>query len=193
MPQGPRATYDDLLKLPDHVVGEILGGELIVSPRPAPRHANATSGLTMELGVFHRPAGGPPPRGWWILVEPELHFRGGDVLVPDLAGWRRERMPKLPSTAAFELAPDWICECVSPATARIDRARKLPIYAREKVGHAWIVDAAARMLEVFRLEPDGCWKLIQSFGSDTDTRIRAQPFEAIELQLDRLWADVEGA
>ena len=187
VPPKQRATYDDLLKLPENVVGEILGGELVVSPRPAPRHANAGSVIGMELGPFHRGGGGPGLGGWSILDEPELHFRGGDVLVPDVAGWRRERMPRLPTKAAFELAPDWICEVVSPSTARIDRVRKLPIYAREKVAHAWIGDPMARTLEVFRL--DGDWKLVQTFGDDAPARVRAEPFEALELELTRWWGE----
>jgi hypothetical protein len=123
-----RATYDDLLQVPAHRVGEIVDGDLHVSPRPASRHALASSGLGSALGPpFHNGRGGPG--GWWILDEPELHL-GPDVLVPDLAGWRRERMPEFPDTAAFTLAPDWVCEVVSPSTEGLDRARKMPAYAR---------------------------------------------------------------
>src|SRR5438309_11917686 len=120
-----RATYDDLLKLPEHLVGEIIDGELIVSPRPASPHAIASSAMGADLfGPFHRSSGGGSgPGGWWILDEPELHFRE-DVLVPDLAGWRRERMPKVPNVPAFELPPDWVGEIVSPSTERVDRPRK---------------------------------------------------------------------
>ena len=120
-----RATYDDVLAAPPNKVGEILDGELFLSPRPEPRHAVASSALGMALGnPFHHGSGGPG--GWWILFEPELHLRR-DVMVPDLASWRRERMPRLPSTAGFELAPDWECVVLSPSTARIDRTRKLRI------------------------------------------------------------------
>src|SRR5437868_1475484 len=120
-----RATYDDIVKLPAHVVGEILNGELIVSPRPAVPHANAAGGIAIAIrGPFHRRPGDPGgPGGWWILPEPELHLHG-DVVVPDLAGWRRERMPRLPTGVGVELPPDWVCEIASPSTARIDRVKK---------------------------------------------------------------------
>src|SRR6187402_3256932 len=128
-----RATYEDLLQVPEHLVGEIVDGELVTSPRPAAAHARASSSLGGELyGPFDRGRGGPG--GWIILDEPELHLLG-HVLVPDLAGWRRERMPELPDAKAFELAPDWACEVLSPSTAKVDRADKVPIYAQAGVSH----------------------------------------------------------
>jgi len=185
-----RATYDDLLKLPEHVVGEIIDGELIASPRPAPAHANAESTIQIDIdGRFHGPPGGSGgPGGWWILVEPELHMHG-DVLVPDVAGWLRERMPRLPAKAAFELPPDWVCEVLSPSTARIDRAKKMDVYARERVPHLWFVDPTARTLEVFRLD-ENRWSVVHVFSGDD--RARVAPFDAVELELARWWADVEG-
>lgn len=182
-----RATYDDLKKLPENLIGELIDGELIASPRPAPAHANASSVITMELGPFHRGPGGPGPGGWWILFEPELHFHG-DVLVPDIAGWRRERMPQLPKSAAFELAPDWICEVVSPTTGRIDRVRKKAIYAREQVGHVWLVDPIARTLEVYRLD-GGHWIEVAAHGGSVVAR--AEPFDAVALDLARWWPDAD--
>jgi Uma2 family endonuclease len=188
--RGKQATYDDLKNLPDNVVGEILGGELFVSPRPSSPHARAATGVGSDLfGAFDRPPGGAGPGGWWILVEPELHFHGGDVLVPDLAGWRRERMPRMPDVPAFELAPDWVCEIVSPATSRIDRNRKQPIYAREKVAWLWIVDPLAHTIEVYHLEPDGAWKLLGNHGEEE--RVRLPPFDAIELEPNRWWLPEE--
>lgn len=124
-----------------------------------------------------------PPGGWWLFMEPELHL-GADVLVPDIAGWRRERMPRIPDVAAFELAPDWICEVVSPTTCRLDRVRKLPRYASHAVEFAWLVDPVARSVEVYACY-DGKW-LIESTHENQDV-IRAVPFEAIELELARLW------
>lgn len=181
---GRPATYDDLLALPEHVVGEIIDGELHVSPRPAPRHAVAASVLGGELGPpYHSGRGGPG--GWWILDEPELHF-GRDVLVPDLTGWRRLRMASIPDTAYFTLAPDWVCEVVSPKTGRLDRLKKLPLYAREGVGHAWLIDPLQRTLEVMRLE-QGRWVIVAVHG-EADA-VRAEPFEATELNLGLLWAD----
>jgi len=177
-------TYDDLLALPEHVVGEIIDGELIVSPRPAPRHAVATSVLGGELGPpYHSGRGGPG--GWWILFEPELHL-GEDVLVPDLAGWRRERLPVVPETAFFTVAPNWICEVLSPGTARLDRQRKLAIYARERVTHAWLLDPIERTLEVLRLEGQQ-WVIVAVHAGDEEAR--AEPFEATSLSLARLWVD----
>ena len=190
---GPkRATYQDLLALPDNVVGEIVNGELVVSPRPAPPHAFASSAMGADLNqAFHRKPGGPGgPGGWWILDEPELHLHG-DVLVPDLAGWRRERMTSAPSTAAFELPPDWVCEIISPSSVRHDRMRKLPIYAREQVAWTWLVDPVARTLEVYQLDAAGRWVLLQVFGEDSEPLVRVQPFEAIELELARWWEGTE--
>ena len=176
------ATYADLLALPEGLLGQILNGELIASPRPTNRHALATSNLSISLGSFSFGRGGPG--GWWILYEPELHL-GGDILVADLAGWRRSRMPEVPDEPFFSLAPDWICEVLSPRTAGIDRVRKLPIYAREGVGHAWLIDPAVKTLEVFRREGDR-WFLCSAFSGDE--KVRAEPFEAIELELGVLWA-----
>jgi Uma2 family endonuclease len=163
------------------VVAEIVFGTLHTHPRPAPPHANAASVLGMDIGsAFHRGRGGPG--GWVILDEPELHL-GDDVLVPDVAGWRRERMPETPSTAYFTLPPDWVCEVLSRSTEAVDRVDKMAIYAREGVGHAWLVDPLARVLEVYRLQSTewlraGVWR--------DDARVRAEPFDAIELELGAL-------
>jgi len=177
------ATYADLEALPETVVGELIDGELHVSPRPAPRHALAASRLGGELsGPFDRGRGGPG--GWFLLFEPELHMSGGNVLVPDFAGWRRERMPELPQTVGFAVVPDWACEVLSPSTSRLDRILKLPLYAREGVLHVWIIDPIARTLEVHRL--DG-----RSYAPpvihEANARVRAEPFEAFELELGFLW------
>jgi Uma2 family endonuclease len=191
MPSMPRvppfdrpATYEDLEKLPDNLVAEIVDGELHASPRPAPRHASAGSVVGAGLvPPFHLGRGGPG--GWWILYEPELHL-GRDVLVPDWAGWRRSRMPHLPATAYFPLAPDWVCEILSPSTSSLDRKQKLSVYAREQVPHAWLIDPLARTLEVLRLE-NGRWTILSTYaGSEV---VRAEPFGEIELELSALWAD----
>ncbi len=159
------ATYEDLLEVPDHLVAEILDGDLHVSPRPAPRHAAASSGLGGALhGPFDRGRGGPG--GWRILDEPGLHL-ASDVLVPDLAGWRRERLPRLPEEADFSVAPDWICEVISPSTAAIDRVKKLSIYARERVTHAWILDPLAQTLEILQLD-SGRWTILDTCSGNRD-------------------------
>jgi Uma2 family endonuclease len=178
------ATYEDLLAVPDHLVAEILNGELHTTPRPAPRHADAASGLGGALrGPFDRGRGGPG--GWRILFEPELHL-AGDIIVPDLAGWRRERLPQLPDEAYVSVAPDWICEVLSPSTVAMDRVKKLTSYARERVSHAWFVDPLARTLEVLRLEA-GRWMILGTWA-DAAT-LRAEPFEVLELDLTLLWED----
>lgn len=127
---GKRATYEDLLKVPDHLVAEILDGELFATPRPSIPHAVASSRLGGEIGgPFDRGRGGPG--GWWILDEPELHL-GPDILVPDVAGWRRTRLPAMPATAFLTVAPEWLCEIVSPSTEGLDRGRKLAIYVARR-------------------------------------------------------------
>jgi len=188
-PGGPkkRATYEDLLAVPEHLIAEILDGELVTSPRPAYPHAFTTGEVFGDLrGSFGRGPGGGAPGGWWILFEPELHL-GDDVLVPDLAGWRVSRMPKVPNVAACDLVPDWACEVVSPSSARQDRVRKMRIYAREGLANLWLVDPLARTLEIYRLEA-GQWLLRASHGGDE--RARCEPFEALELELARWWVEV---
>ncbi len=178
------ATYADLEALPAHVVGELIAEELYVSPRPAMPHTVVGSRLGGELSVrFDRGSGGPG--GWIILFEPELHF-GEDALVPDLAGWRRERMPRPPRTAAVSLAPDWVCEVLSPSTAALDRRVKLPVYARQGVRHVWLMDPEARTLEVLRLEEARYLPLVTHTGL---APVRAEPFEAIELDMAFLWGE----
>ena len=186
------ATYQDVLDAPPHRVAEILDGELVLSPRPALPHAAASSGLGSDVhGLFHRkPGGSRGPGGWWILDEPELHL-GEQILVPDLAGWRRERMPTIPRTAFATLAPDWVCEVLSPSTCRIDRILKTRIYAEHAVSWLWMVDPIAETLEVFELR-EGFWSLVQVFeGSSV---VRARPFDAVELEMERWWLpEEEGA
>lgn len=176
-----QACYEDLFQLPEHVVGEILGGELYTHPRPAPKHALAYSSLGANLwNPFHGNTG-----GWWILDEPELHL-GVDILVPDLAGWRRERMPELPETAWFELAPDWVCEILSPSTAKVDRSIKMPVYAREGISHLWLVDPDLKTLEVYELNANQHWTLLITLKEEDP--VRQPPFDAIEFSLGSLWA-----
>lgn len=177
------ATYDDLVRVPEHYVAEMFDGELYASPRPAMAHTRAASVLGVELGnAFDRGRSGPG--GWLILDEPELHF-ANDVLVPDLAGWRRTRLPSLPNDAYLTLAPDWIGEVVSPSTEHIDRCKKLRIYAREGVAHAWLLDPLRRTLEVLALATSGLEQIEEHSG---DSRVRARPFDAIELELQALWS-----
>ena len=181
-PARRRATYQDVLDAPPHRVAEIVDGMLHTHPRPAIPHARASSSLGVKIGgPFDNDPGGPG--GWWIVFEPELHF-GEDILVPDLAGWRRERMPKLPDAAYITLAPDWICEVLSPSTRKLDLCGKRPVYAREGVAHLWLVDPTARTLEAFELR-DGAWTLIAT-AADTDP-VSIPPFDAVTFSLADLW------
>lgn len=173
---------------PEHRVAEILDGELQVLPRPRLRHARASSKLGATLdGPFD--AGRDGPGGWGILDEPELRLgRGPDVVVPDLAGWHRGRLPEhfFDSDDAFTtLAPDWVCEVLSPPTEAVDRTRKRRIYRREGVGHLWMLDPTLRTLEVYRLE-NGRWTELDSY--EGDAVVRAEPFEAVEISIAALWA-----
>ncbi|MEZ4442111.1 MAG: Uma2 family endonuclease [Polyangiaceae bacterium] len=176
-----RATYEDLLAAPPYSIAEIVDGDLVVQPRPAGPHAHAASGLGMDIGgPFDRGRGGPG--GWLIVDEPELHLHD-DVLVPDLAGWRRERLPDL-TGAHFTLAPDWVCEVLSPRTTHYDRGPKADIYAREGVGHLWFVDPDAKLIEAFALA-DGRWSRLGAWLGDDDARI--PPFDAVALEPKLLW------
>jgi Uma2 family endonuclease len=181
---GRPATFDDLVAVPEILVAEIVDGELWTSPRPAPRHANAHTAVGARIRVAF--GEGPPGQGGWrIYFEPELHL-DAQVLVPDVAGWRRTRLPRLPDTAYFAVAPDWVCEVVSPSTEILDRTKKLRIYAEHGVGHTWIIDPLAQTLEVLRLA-GGAWTIVGTFAGRAS--VRAEPFEALELQLPWLWDD----
>lgn len=174
------ATYDDLRRVPDRYVAEMFDGELYASPRPAVPHARAATKLITALGG---PFDVDTPSGWIFLIEPELHF-AHDVFVPDIAGWRRERLPALPNEPYLTLAPDWACEVVSPSTETIDRGRKLRIYAREGVAHVWLVEPLRQSLEVFALE-DGILSPVERYEGAASARVR--PFDAVELELRAVW------
>jgi len=186
LPPPGTATYADIEALPERYVGELIDGTLYAQPRPASPHARAASVLGSRLfAAFDGPGGseGGPPGGWWLLDEPELHF-GGDVLVPDIAGWRRERMPRMPDVPWFELAPDWLCEVASPSTQRLDRTLKLERYHRAGVAHVWLVEPLPRRIEVLRRGAEG-WLLVASHFEEELARI--EPFTALDLALGELW------
>ena len=177
-----KASYQDVLDAPSNMVAEIVDGTLYTHPRPAPAHAIASSRLGNRLGPpFDFGEGGPG--GWWILDEPELHL-GEDIVVPDIAGWRRVRMPEFPDTAYFTLAPDWVCEVLSPSTRMLDLGGKKAFYAREGVGYLWLVDPDVRSLEVFVLRGTE-WTLIDTLFDDAPVSL--PPFEAITFNLSDLW------
>ncbi len=173
------ATSEDLARLPADLVAEIVDGELHANPSPAPLVASSAIALG---GMLRRAFEQRGHESWQILPGPELHL-GADILVPGLAGWRRSRLPELPATAYFSVPPEWVCEILSSSPASL-RARKLVIYARECVSHVWLIDPVARTLEVRRLK-DGRWTVVAIHSSDQ--HVRAEPFEALDLQLAALW------
>ena len=180
---APRnATYEDVLQAPPNLVAEILNGRLHTHPRPSPRHAYATSSLDGRLfDPFGEGKGGPG--GWWILVEPEVHL-GLEVMVPDLASWKKESLPELPEDAWIALAPDWVCEVLSASTAQTDRSIKLPLYAAEGVSHCWLIDPVLKTLEAYELT-NRKWTLLATLKEDDSVRL--PPFDAVAFPLDALW------
>jgi Uma2 family endonuclease len=177
------ATYEDVLNAPSDKIAQVINGELFVMPRPAAQHVRASSELGILLGPpFGRGRGGPG--GWLILDEPELHL-GNNILVPDLAGWRRSTMPEMPQEAYFETAPDWVCEVLSPSTELIDRNQKMRIYAECNVSHVWLVNPILQLLEVYELK-EKMFVLKRTFANQDIAR--AEPFEAIEFELADLWS-----
>jgi Uma2 family endonuclease len=181
-PKAKAATYADIEALPPHMTGEIAYGVLHTMGRPSPQHIRAAGGLNFSLsGPFD--FGNDGPGGWVFLSEPELHL-GPHVLVPDIAGWHRERLPALPKTAWIEVAPDWVCEILSPSTRRFDRTDKFAIYATLEVKHCWYIDPIDKTLEVFARQGDK-WLLDATF-KDSDP-VAAPPFEVHTFALDVLW------
>lgn len=173
-------------------MAELIDGQLYVFPRPAPKHLSAADQLAdIVRPPFHHGRGGPG--GWVILHEPEIHFPepaepgGKQVANPDLAGWRRERMPKLPLTPYFPLPPDWVCEILSPSTEEHDRKKKMPLYAHNGVRWAWLIDPIARTLELYALGTHRKWKRPVVYRDNA--RVCAVPFDAIELELTELWEE----
>ena len=180
-----QASYDDLSSLSDNMVGEIIDGELIVTPRPSRRHAVAASVLGSEILPPYQLGRGGGPGGWIIIDEPEISL-GAHILVPDLAGWRKERFPASEETNWISVSPDWICEILSPKTVGLDKVRKMPIYAQQGIAHLWLVDPAERTLDVFRLESSR-WALLATFIEND--KVRAEPFQEVEIELGNLWLE----
>ncbi len=178
--------YEAYLDVPEHKHAEIVNGTLYVMSRPAPRHADIATALSIEIGApFRRGRGGPG--GWWILFEPEIHFAPKEPVVPDLAGWRVERMPELPDAAFFSVVPDWVCEVLSRSTEKLDREEKLPLYAKHGVRHVWLVDPIAKTIETYTLDEDGeRWREVQVH--DRVASVRLAPFDAIEIDFETLWS-----
>ena len=180
-----RRSFDELWRdlelVPEGYTGEIVDGEIITTPRPGPPHLVTTSDLGVLLGgPFRFGIGGPG--GWIILDEPRIRV-GDEARVPDLAAWRADRYVT-PEDGPYVVIPDWLCEVLSPGTARSDRTKKMPLYARHRVGHVWLIDPVLQTLEVYRLQGES-WGLVRSYGADE--KVRAEPFDAVELDLSMIW------
>jgi Uma2 family endonuclease len=189
-PNAPNASEVEAAfeAAPNTVVAEILDGELHTMPRPRPRHARTATRLVGRLRPFDDDPG--EPGGWVLLLEPEIHLGPKpDKVVPDVAGWRRERIPESvfddDAPGHLTMAPDWTCEVLSDRTERIDRGKKMRIYRREGVRHVWLLSPTLQTLEVYRLD-GGNWTLVETF--EGEAVVRAEPFDAIELALSALWA-----
>jgi Uma2 family endonuclease len=182
-PSKRNATYQDVVEAPDNLVAELIGGELFLQPRPAMPHARASSRLGMVLGPpFDLGQGGPG--GWFLVDEPEIRL-ASNIVVPDIAGWRRAEAEGLNLRAAqVEVVPAWVCEIMSPSTQGHDRIRKLPAYAKYGVEHVWLIDPKVQTLEVFRRE-DTRWVLAAAFGERDEVSV--EPFGELSFALDVLW------
>jgi Uma2 family endonuclease len=186
-PARRRATYEDILRAPEDMVAEVIDGELHLHPRPRRRHLRSASMLGSFLTTTFD-AGINGPGGWIVIDEPELHLGPEpDIVVPDLAAWREDRYPGDvdDDDAFFTMAPDWACEILSPRTARVDRTQKMPIYARERIRHVWIVDPRDRLVEVFRLD-EAHYVLLGTWGGGDDA-VALEPFEAVPIAPQMLW------
>lgn len=180
------ATYQDVLDAPPNMVAELIEGELYLNPRPTPRHSHAALRLASVLdGPFMKGEDGPG--GWWIVLEPEVHFEDdAHAVVPDVGGWLKDDVPRFPDTAYFESPPSWVCEVLSPSTRKLDLTTKRDFYARQGVREIWFVDPLARTLEAFS-HTDGAWTLISAFKDDESVSL--PPFDAIAFSLAVLWPD----
>ena len=179
-----RPTLADLDALPPGIVGEIIEGVLYTMTKPRARHQRTGTGIGGDLrGPFDLGRGGPG--GWWIITEPGLELPNDTKEIsPDVAGWRRERMPELPVDEPIRVVPDWVCEILSKTTRRHDQLVKLPYYAKVGVAYAWVVDLEARVLTAHRLEA-GAWRAIATHSEETEVRI--EPFDAVPLNLADWW------
>jgi Uma2 family endonuclease len=183
-----RATYEDLYNIPDNMTGEIISGRLIVTPRPSRRHGYAASSLSSLLIAPFQFGESGGPGDWILLIEPEIAL-DQNILAPDIAGWKRRRFPVEEDHNWISAVPDWVCELLSPSTAKTDKTAKMPLYARSAVGCLWLVDPIARTLDVFRLMENN-WVVAGLYeGND---KVRAEPFQAVEIDLGLLWLEREG-
>jgi Uma2 family endonuclease len=184
-PATKMVTYEDLYRIPENVTGEIIDGELIVTPRPSRKHGYAASSLGGRLTPSYQFGEGGGPGGWIFLVEPEIGL-GENIMVPDVAGWKRALFPVDEDHNWISVPPDWVCEVLSPGTARTDKTVKMPVYARFGIPYLWFIDPAVRTLDAFRLE-DGKWVVVGLFVQDD--KVRIEPFSDVEIDLSILWLE----
>ena len=184
-PQRKPATYADLLALPEDARGEVLGGEIVASPAPLPRHSKVQRAVGRFLGgPFDDDDGHGGPGGWWIFAEVDVALGPHDIVRPDLSGWRRERLPRPGNARPIDVVPDWVCEVVSPSTAARDRVTKRNLYPQRGIPFYWLIDPEARVLEALSLR-DGVWVEVGVFDDTANARIA--PFDAVELAVGRLF------
>jgi Uma2 family endonuclease len=188
-PVGGAATLADLDELPIDVIGEIIGGVLYAMPRPRPAHQRTTTLIGGHLANPFDLGGGDGPGGWWILVDPLIALPGAPRVVPDLAGWRRERMPELPD-GTITVVPDWVCEILSPSTAVHDLETKAPHYCKVGVLFLWIVDVDVRTVSAYKRQA-GNWHPLGVYSTETDARIG--PFEEVPLNVTSWWPPAQGS
>lgn len=185
-PAPKLATYEDLVALGPEVRGEIFAGAISTAPSPLPRHSRVQGALNRQIGgPFDEDDGRGGPGGWWILSDVDVRFSLHDVVRPDVVGWRRERLIDPWDTRPIDVVPDWICEVLSPSNAAQDRVHKANLYAHHAVPFYWIIDPAERTLEAFQLVNER-WSLLGSYDGTSTARIA--PFDAIEIELSRLFA-----
>jgi Uma2 family endonuclease len=186
-PPGRPATYEDIAGFPEKPGVEIIGGEIVERASPGSEHGATHAGITASLvGPFSRQPGGRLPGGWWFGIEVDIEFERHEVYRPDVAGWRRERHPERPPGTLVRVRPDWVCEILSPSNARNDEVAKFETYRRCGVPHYWIVDPAQRTLRVHRWTAEGYLVVLTAEGGQ---RVRAEPFDAIELEVGVLFGD----
>ncbi|HEX3763053.1 MAG TPA: Uma2 family endonuclease [Kofleriaceae bacterium] len=181
---GPRTpTLADLDALPPGIVGEIIDGVLYTMTKPRMRHQRTTRLIGGTIGApFDDERDGPD--GWWIVTEPGIELPNTPEISPDVAGWRRTRMPEMPNDEPIRMVPDWVCEILSKSTRRHDLLVKMPYYARVGVAYAWIMDLEARVLTAQRLE-SGRWVTIGTYSDETEARL--EPFDVVPLDVRAWW------
>jgi Uma2 family endonuclease len=183
-PRKPGKLYEDLLRAPPDKIAEILDGKLVLTPIPPAECSYATGCIIGDLAPLQRDQS--LETGWRFILRAEFHLND-DIVVPDLAGWRRTRMPQSPKGTFCSVAPEWVCEVISPPTAIFDRTAKMEIYKREQVGHVWLVDPGVRTVEVYRLQ-DRRW--VRAQAAQGNVSVRLEPFDTVEMYLDRWWGEL---